>query len=208
MIFSANFYGQNFEGSITYKMELINPNPEIIPQKTWDMQMKSILGDKGYMVQKYFYKKNNYISEIITAKEEGYLLYNPKNKLLYAWQKGTNQAVVSKSTDNADEIIKIERLKGKETILNIECNIALITSKAGTMKIWYNNEYFKMSQSLYSGHKYGHWETILREFGCIPLKIEQKGYMSHGIQTVISFKKEKIDNSKFKLPNFEKIITK
>ena len=101
-------YGQIFEGTVTYKMELLNPNPEQIPQATWDAQMKASLGEKGYMLQKYFYKKGNYISEITAGKEEGYQLYNPKDKLLYAWQKGSGQAVTSNSTVYPDEIIELQ----------------------------------------------------------------------------------------------------
>lgn len=206
VFFYANSFAQTFEGTVTYKMELFNPNPEQIPQATWDAQMKASLGDKGYMVQKYFYKEGNYISEITAGGEEGYQLYNRKDKLLYAWQKGSGQAVTSNSTVYADEIIEVEYLKEKETVLEIECNIVVIKSKAGTMKLWYNKEHLKMDASFYQGHKYGHWERMLKEIGCLPLKVEQKGYMSHAVQTALSFKEEKVDDTKFNLPTFTNVI--
>ncbi|MDR5591673.1 hypothetical protein [Christiangramia sp. SM2212] len=200
-------FSQSFEGTITYKTKLLNPNPEMILQETWDAQMKSSLGDKGYMLQKYFYKKENYISEITAGGEEGYQLYNPKDKLLYAWQKGSGQAVTINSTVYPDEIIEVEHLKEKETVLNIECNIVVIKSKAGTMKLWYNKKYLKMDASFYQGHIYGHWERILEEIECLPLKVEQRGYMSHAVQTALSFEEQEVDDSKFKLPTFTNIIS-
>lgn len=76
VLFYANSFAQTFEGTITYRMQLFNPNPELIPQTTWDTQMKATLGEEGYMLQKYFYKDENYISEIIAGKEEGhYAIY-------------------------------------------------------------------------------------------------------------------------------------
>ncbi|WP_299248416.1 hypothetical protein [uncultured Aquimarina sp.] len=206
LLYSYFVCSQTFEGTVTYKMELFNPNPEQIPQATWDAQMKASLGEKGYMLQKYFYKKGNYISEITAGGEEGYQLYNPKDKLLYAWQKGSGQAITSDSTVYPDEIIEVEYLKEKETVLNIECNIVIIKSKAGTMKLWYNKGYLKMDASFYQGHAYGHWERMLKEIGCLPLKVEQKGYMSHAIQTALSFKEEKVADAKFKLPSFTNVI--
>ena len=206
LLWSYFALSQTFEGTVTYKMELFNPNPEQIPQATWDAQMKASLGDKGYMLQKYFYKKGNYISEITAGKEKGYQLFNPEDKLLYAWQKGSSEAVTINSTVYPDEIIEVEYLVEKETVLNIECNILIIKSKAGTMKLWYNKDYLKMDASFYQGHKYGHWERILTEIGCLPLKVEQRGYMSHAVQTALSFKEEKIEDTKFKLPTFTNII--
>ncbi len=184
---------------------MLNPNAEMIPQETWDAQMKTTLGEKGYMLQTYFYKENNYMSEIKAGKEEGYMVYNPKDKFIYSWQKGSNEALASDSSVYPDEIIKVEHLEEKETVLDIACSILVITSKAGTMKLWYNKKHLKMNPTFFIGHKFGHWDTILKEINYLPLKVEQKGFMTHLIQTVLSFEKQKIEDSKFKLPTFSKV---
>ncbi|MEO5967517.1 MAG: hypothetical protein ABIP68_07600, partial [Ferruginibacter sp.] len=79
-------YAQSFEGWITYKLEALNPNSEIISDSLFQEIMKEQFGDRGYMVQKYFYKGDNYISEVDAGKQIGYQGYNIKDKLIYAWQ--------------------------------------------------------------------------------------------------------------------------
>ena len=74
------------------------------------------------------------------------------------------------------------------------------------MTIWYNKDHFKMDPSLFKGHKYGHWEKILQKTGCLPLKMEQKGLMSHIVQTAINFKEENINDAQFIIPKFETVI--
>lgn len=184
---------------------MLNPNPDMIPQETWDTQMKATFGEEAYMLQTYFYKEENYISEIKAGKEEGYMVYNPKDKLIYSWQKGSNEALASDSSVYPDEIIKVEHSEEKETVLDITCSILVITSKAGTIKLWYNKKHLKMDPSFFIGHKFGHWDTILKEINCLPLKVEQKGFMTHLIQTALSFEEQKIEDSKFKLPTFSKV---
>lgn len=193
---------QNFEGTITYKMEVFNPNPDVITTEQWETQKKATFGELGYIKQVYYYKGENYLCEMTIGDQEGYQLYNPKDKLLYSWQKGSNEAVSVDTTNFPDEISEVKYLEEKETLLGIVCNVMLISSKAGTMKIWYNKNKFKVDPSLYKGHVYGHWDRILQEIGCLPLKIEQKGYMYNGLQTAIDFKEQSIKDSKFILPTF------
>jgi len=199
-------YGQSFEGSITYKMEALNPNPEMIPDSIWKEGMKSQLGEKGYMLQKYFYKKGNYISEIQAGKEKGYQAYNPKNGLLYSWQEKSDTAVTLNSKKYMDELIETIDSEKSDTILGIYCKSIIVKSKMGEMTLWYNSNYFKMNSKFYKGHKYGHWEAILKKTGCLPLKIEQKGFMTYIVQTAVEFEEIPVDDMKFDIPKFKEII--
>ncbi|TRX00130.1 DUF4412 domain-containing protein [Flavobacterium gawalongense] len=202
----VSLYSQSFEGTITYKNELINPDPATITQETWNTQTMTSLGERGYILLKYYYKGNHYMSESIVGNEEGYQMYDPISKLVYDWQKGSSQATASNTTISTEVVSGIEYLNDKETILGIECNILVITSNEGTMKLWYNKEYLKMDALLYSGHKSGNFEYILNEIGCLPLRIEQKGNMTHAIQTAIEIKEQKLENTIFTLPTFSKVI--
>lgn len=197
---------QSFEGSITYKVEALNPNPKMIPDSTWQRVVQQQFGAQGYMVQKYYYKGSNYLSEIDGGKQKGYQLFNPKDKLLYSWQNNSDTAITVDSQKYMDKIEEIKKLDVSETILGIPCTAIVIKSTLGEMKLWYNAQYFKMDTNLFKGHVYGHWEAIVKTLGCLPLKVEQKGFMAHIIQTATAYKEEAVDDARFILPAFNTII--
>lgn len=198
-------FGQNFEGWITYKVEVHNPNPEKIPDSTWQKGIKEQFGEKGYMLQKYFYKGPNYISEIEAGNQNGFQVFNPKDGLLYSWQKGSDTAFTVNSRESKDDLIEIIESDETNIVLNIACKSIVVKSKMGQMTLWYNSEYLKMDAKLYQGHVYGHWEGILHKIRCLPLKIEQKGFMSSITQTAIAYKHEEVNLTKFTIPKFKTI---
>lgn len=199
-------YGQTFEGWITYKMEALNPNPKMIPDSSWQKGIKKQFGEPGYIIQKYYYKKDKYISEMAAGKETGFQAYNPKDKLLYSWQPDSDTAITVDSRKYMDELVEIIGNEAVDTILGIPCKSIAVKSKMGQTTLWYNSAYFKMDASMYKGHKYGHWEQILKKIKCLPLRMEQKGFMTHIVQTAIDFKEEPIDDNKFSIPKFNSII--
>lgn len=198
-------YGQNFEGSITYKVVANNPNPEMIPDSTWQKGMKEQFGEKGYMVQKYYYKKARYISEIDAGKQSGLQAFNPKDGLLYSWQANADEAITLDSKKYMDAFVEITASDKTETILGIPCKSMVLKSKMGQMTLWYNSDHFKMDAKYYKGHIYGYWEQILQEIGCLPLKIEQKGFMAQMTQTAIAYKEESVKDDKFSIPTFKEV---
>lgn len=198
--------GQTFEGWITYRMEALNPNPIMIPDSTWQKGIKEHFGERGYIIQKYFYKKDKYISEIDAGKETGFQVLNPKDKLLYSWKLKSDTAITVDSRKNMDELVEITDSEMMDTIMGISCKTIIVKSNMGEMTIWYNNDYFKMDASFYEGHKYGHWEQILKKIGCLPLKLEQKGFLTHIVQTATDYKEEPINDNQFVIPKFKTII--
>jgi hypothetical protein len=199
-------FGQTFEGWITYKLEALNPNPKMIPDSIWQQGIQEQFGERGHIIQKYFYKKEKYLSEMDAGKEKGFQAYNTKDKLLYSWQLNSDTAITVDSRKYTDELIEIIDIENADTIMGIPCKSILVKSTLGQMTLWYNADYFKMDAILYKGHKYGHWEQILKSIGCLPLKMEQKGFMTHVVQTAIDFKEEPIDDLQFSLPKFKTII--
>lgn len=199
-------YGQTFEGWITYKMEALNPNPKMIPDSSWQKGIKEQFGERGHIIQKYFYKEDKYISEIDAGKEIGFQAYCIKAKLLYSWQLNSDTAITVDSRNYEDELVEITDNESVDTILGIPCKSITLESKMGQMTLWYNRDYFKMDASLYKGHKYGHWEQILKKIGCLPLRMEQKGFMTHIVQTATDFKEESINDNKFTIPKFQTLL--
>lgn len=205
-LMSIEAISQNFEGWIVYKMEALNPNPQIIPDSIWKSGIKEQFGEKGYMIQKYYYKENNYISEIEAGKEKGYQAFNAKDKLLYSWQLNSDTAITADSKKSMDEFIEIIESESLDTIMGIPCKSIVVKSKMGQTTLWYNNNYFTIDAVLYKGHLYGHWEQILNRIGCLPLKMEQKSFMTHIVQTAMEYKVTAVNDKQFDIPKFKKII--
>ena len=196
-------YAQSYEGSITYKVEAHNPNPEMIPDSLWQKGIKEQFGERGYMLQKYFYKQGRYVSEIDAGTQTGYQAYNPEDGLLYSWQEGSDTALTVDSKKYMDKFVEIVPSEETETILGIACKSLIVKSEMGEMTFWYNSDHFKMDAKLYKDHLYGHWEQILGKTGCLPLKIEQKAFMTHLSLTAIDFKEAVVNDEKFTIPEFK-----
>lgn len=197
---------QSFEGWITYKMEALNPNKEMFPDSLWHQILKEQFGESESITQKYFYKNDKYVSEIKSEKVNGFQAFDNNNKLIYSWALNSDTAITLDTRKYLDELIEIVDNENTETILGIVCKSIIVKSKLGQMTIWYNKDYFKIDAALFKGHKYGHWESILQKIGCLPLKMEQKGLMTHLVQTAIDFKEETINDNQFVIPKFNTVI--
>ncbi|RYC52324.1 hypothetical protein [Flagellimonas olearia] len=206
MVFGDAVSSQTFEGSITYKIMALNPEPTMIPDSIWQQGVKSQFGDRGYMLQKYHYKHANYISEIDAGEETGFQSYDPKKGLLYSWQKDSDTAIMVNTKKETDTLIEIYDAEQTDTIMGIPCKSIVVKSNMGEMTLWYNPDYFKMDPSYYKKHRYGHWDRILAKIGCLPLKMEQKKFMSHIVQIMVDHKEIAVDKERFEIPKFREII--
>jgi hypothetical protein len=199
--------GQNFEGWIQYKLELKNPDETHFPDSAWQALLQKQFGPRGYMLQKNYYKGKQYFSELDTGKEHGVEAYNPKSGLIYAWKNGSDSATTINSRVYIDEIKSIIHKEDTMSILGIPCKSMVIKSKIGELVVWYNPEYMKMDPALYKNHVYGHMESILKEIGCLPLRIEHKSGLVQLQQTLVDYREVKLNKSLFQIPRF-KVVTK
>ncbi len=195
----------NLLKAITYKVIAHNPNPEMVSDSMWQELIKQQFGERGFMTQKYFYKEGNYCSEIDAGLQSGLQAFNPEDGLLYSWAKDSEEAVTVDTKKCLDAFVEIVETTELDTILAIPCKSLLIKSKLGTMTLWYNSDYLKVDPNYYEGHLYGHWEQILKKTGCLPLKVEQSGFMSKMTQIAIEYKEEKVKETKFAIPEFKEV---
>ncbi len=208
LLFSFSIYllcAQSFEGTITYKVTMGNPNPEAMSDEDWNTIMKEQLGERGYMVQKYYYKGNRYMSEIDAGQQLGYQAYNHEDSLIYSWAKDTEEAVTLDSRKQMDKLTEISEGTGVETIAGIECKSIIVKSGFGTMTLWYNSEHLQVDPSLYKGHVYAHFEQITDKIGCLPLMIKQEGLMGKLTLEAMEFKAEPVDDATFEIPSFKSV---
>jgi len=81
ILFTNLTFSQTFEGQVTYKTIMENPNPEMFTDSIFKEKiLKPVFGEQGFMLQKYFYKRNKYMSKISTGLENGFEIYSPKKK--------------------------------------------------------------------------------------------------------------------------------
>ncbi len=199
-------HGQSFEGTITYKVEALNPYPENIADSTWQEMLKEQFGERGYMLQKYFYKGGNYMSEIEAGGAAGFQVFNPQDGLIYSWQQNSDTSITLDSKKNMDVFTEMLPSEKTDTILGIPCTSVVVKSVFGQITLWYNSNYLKMDPSLFEGHIYGHWVNILEEIGCLPLKIHHEGFQGQVIQTAISFEEVSVEDKKFEIPEFKEVV--
>jgi hypothetical protein len=118
----------------------------------------------------------------------------------------SDTAVTVDSRKNIDEFVEIVDGVDTETIMGIPCKVIILKSKMGEMKLWYNSDYLKVDTNHFKNHKYGHWAQIIDRIKCLPLKMEQKGFMPHVVQTAMEYKSEPIIDTQFALPKFKLVM--
>jgi hypothetical protein len=203
---SATSFGQIFEGWITYKMEMGSPNTAMFPDSVWQQMLEEQLGERGYGLQKCYYKKDKYRTEIDAGKDQGIQIFNPKNHLLYSWELDGDTATTIDTRKYVDKFKEFLASDLTDTIMGIPCKSIILKSSMGKMTVWYNSDYLKIAPATYKNHEYGHWAKILEKTGCLPLKIEQNVFMIKMTQTAIEYKETPLNDKLFELPKFKKVL--
>ncbi len=186
-----------FEGTVTYKTSSVRP--EMIPEKDWNERIKEIFGDQGYMLQKNYYKPNQFASEINTGLAKGKQVYNPIDSLHYGWQLNTE--VVQTEDKRIESFVKIKEVIKLDTtamISNIECKAARVNLSLGYALVWYHPEILKFKANEYVGVLFQN--KTIQEIGRLPIKIEVPGMLE--IQ-MVEYSEEKLDDEIFKIPEFK-----
>lgn len=206
LLIFASLNGQNFNGVITYKIELLNPEDSFNKSK-WKSQLEYLYGEKGYMTQSFYYNNDKYFSETTIRENKSYHLYDSMKKLLYSWFDNSETASKIEVQRFKDQVIRVENLENNETINGINCDIIVLSFESGKkMKLWYNDKYFKITNSLFAGHRFNNFEQITDQIRCLPIKIEEKSKESWAVQTMLSYEEKEVDKKKFILPYFEKVV--
>lgn len=182
-----------------------NPNPEMFTDSIFKERiLKPALGEQGFILQKYFYKGNKFMSETSTGLENGFEVYSPDKKKVYAWKENTKVAIVKKTNEHPeiDAFIKFIETSEIDTILNIPCKKILVESKMGTTELWYNSNYLKIDPEDYSEFKLDHKNLIFEKYGCLPFRVKAAMFCIE----VIDFKSMEVSEDKFEIPEFESEI--
>lgn len=200
--------GQSFEGTLTYVTDLE------ISENVLKMGMsKQLLIDKmkedGSWSDTLIvsYKGGNYYG-LLNRNSKSCGFYNAGTNKIYAISGGETAELCTVTDASVDlqyvKTGKMPVIKKLDTVVKvngIDCSIVRVEWTAGTNDYYYNSSKLIVDPALYSKHVYEGWAEYLKISKALPLKIvkEVKGMMKI-TQTLISEKKEHIDDRLFAVP--------
>jgi hypothetical protein len=197
---SIRVFSQEFNGTVTYKVEIKNPMPDLVS----DSSYFAGIGGHNYFTKvcQYMgneYKTTSYLSDDSPKKIE---LLNSKSDRFYTFVENSDSATYADISSNTMQIIEIIRNSELEKVNGIDCQSAKFKTNMGEITVHFSKQ-FTITPSRYSSFKYGLFDQILAEINSVPLRIEIKNFLMHMIETVTCVKIEDIPQQNFALPAFK-----
>lgn len=189
---NANSQKKPFEGKVVYKLEVKNPNPNIVPDSIWDARVKDRIS-----YQKYYYKKSRYKS--ITDKK-AIQIYDPKEKSLinYSIENDTSYVNTLPADKSIDPVKSIKREDTDVKILGYKCKKLIVKGKLTETTYYYSPD-LEIPSKNFKGHNYGNWYQYLKETNALPLKIITKSSFVFMEMTATEVIPMKLKNSEFEI---------
>jgi len=181
-------YSQNFEGEMILKNTFTSKIPALTNER-----LEALIGNK----QEYFIKDGDYKSlangKIITMQ-----LYDKQSNKIYNKRPNSDTLYWFNASVNTDNVTGYEIKKNAETVLGYPCDALILTTKSGTMTLYYSTK-FKLDSSDYKNHQYGNWAFFTARSGALPLKtiIENAQFKMESVVTEI--KPMKLETSFFRI---------
>lgn len=211
-------YGQTFEGSITYKRDIKVLNK----MKSYGIGKEQLIA-KMEMEGTWFDSlkisyKNGYYHQLNYSTDKSWVIYRPDSNSFFTIQEGEASDLVVVTNAGIDKEKKLNNKKPTVTLLDstvelngVKLEIVKIQWKSGAYYYYFNRSIFKTNPHNFIGHVYDGFYEYLKISNCYPVVIQKvvPGMMIT-TQTMVSFKKENISDSLFKLPKmvFDPELTK
>ena len=182
-------HSQTFEGKIIYQNTLKSKLPN-----TTDQELTSIMGS----TQDYIIKGGNYRSST-NGRVLIWQLYINRENRLYNKMSNSETILWNDGGHEPKTVLKIEINKGVIEILGYKCDEAILTTKGGVQRYYFNSK-LGVDITLYSRHLFGNWYDYLKVAKAVPLKmvVETPQFILTSIATEI--KEMKLDDTEFQLP--------
>ncbi len=201
LFISVISFGQNFEGTLTYRLEM-----EIKPsfQKmgiTKERMIESMKKD-GLWADKIetSYKLGNYYS-LMQDSQKTKIVYLSDSNRLYTYVQYQKVNTVDVSIDNEFKLLgkkpTIELLDTIAQVYNRSCKIIRVKWTAGYYDYYFNSDFLKMSSSLYKNYVLDGWYGFLNISNALPLKIVKSTEGVVVSMTLINVEEKKISDDLF-----------
>ncbi|QRM90376.1 hypothetical protein FG167_14400 [Lacinutrix sp. WUR7] len=205
IFYSCIAISQNFEGTLTYKNDLVLSKKLV--EKTGLTVEKMKKNNSFFAYTEITYKQGNYCMEASNSRIKQ--IYNPERKELLTIDSKLD--LVSAIITNIDlefektgNLPKIEIVDTKEVILSHTCKKVVVTWQSGVYAYYYNSQFLPMDPNLYANHRYDMWFEFLKKSNALPLKIVKKtnGFMT-ATMTLEKVDAHAVKDKKFKLPKLK-----
>ena len=202
-------FSQSFEGTLVYTTDL-DVSPKLEKMGMTKQSLIEKMREDGswldtlsisYKLGNYYYKSSNNLNS--------WLLYNSETNKIYSVQDGVKNeicSVIDASIDTefsyTNKMPTVSKLDTSATVNNIECTVVRVKWKSGTYDYYYNSTMLMVNPDFYNHHIYDGWYEFLKISKSLPIKIVKtmNGMMTI-TQTLITTKKDPIDDKLFVVPN-------
>lgn len=195
--------GQNFEGKLTYVMDIditmslkkMGVTKEVIIES---MKKEGMWADKI----ETSYKQGNYYSELQNNQKTKNIYRNDSNKV-YTFMEGKNAISLDASVDNEEKITGKKRtVKLLDTLVQIygrNCKIVRVRWMSGYYDYYFDSVFLKMSSNYYTNYILDGWYDFLEISNSLPLKIVKSTKGIVVTMTLNNVEQKMINEDLFKL---------
>lgn len=197
---------QNFEGTLTYKVDVELGETFKALGLTKEMMMEKMAGDGLWAdTVKVTYKNGNYLNHPLTA-EPADNIYRADSNKLYALADDicvVTDAAVDLQQQMTNTPPTITKLDTVAMINDTKCNVVRVKWKMGYTDYFYAENVNPISPTFYSEHKHEGFGPYLTIAKALPVRIEKSVMGTLITFTLIETQLHKVDDSLFVIPELE-----
>lgn len=150
---------QIFEGKMTYSNTYQSKLPNLKSE-----QLNSMMGTK----QEYYIKGNNYKS-LFNGLFTKMQIYQGEENRSYTLTAKSDTLYWEDYSKNKDVVVNFETQKNKDTIMNISCDVLIVSTDKSKTYYYYSSKY-GINPEMFIKHNYGNWYYIVSKTKALPLK--------------------------------------
>ncbi|MDF2457222.1 MAG: hypothetical protein K0R51_3215 [Cytophagaceae bacterium] len=201
-------YGQSFEGTITYVVD-VTVSKQMIDMGVTKESLLTRMRAEGSWADtiQSSYKGGNYYN-LLLRKEKQWSIYRADKNKMYTMQDGEDSDICIVTDASIDlehtmtgKMRTVELLDSTATVNGIVCKIVRVKWNTGNTDYYYDPSQLPMDPSLYTPHVAEGWGDYLKLSKALPLKITKgvSGIMTVTL-TMVSAEKKPIDDKLFLIP--------
>lgn len=182
-----------FEGVVTYNMQELSPNENLISDKEFFKDSKN--GAKSTV--KLYIKGNQYKWEYPERVE----IYLPSKNQIAIYPKDGSDSIYYAYASIAEEpLVKIEKSNLSKRLQNYDLTAYVVHTKWDQRTLFYNPTALKTNPGFWKNHNREYLSNFIQKSSCFPLMIHQKSLFGTWVMIMSSIESKKLTEEEFNLP--------
>ena len=198
---------QNFEGTLTYKVDFTIAQKMIDMGVTLDVLKKRMEEEGSWVNTIETSIKNGYYKQLNESKDKSWVIYRPDSNMLYTLQEGEASdicVIMDASMDTEFKMLgKMPTVTLVDTIVkynDYELKMVKVKWKMGYYLYLYSEDHFKTDPELFKGHIFDGFYEYLKIAKSFPVIVIKDAVMMTVTTSLISSSEEEIQDSIFDIP--------